>query len=355
MTSKRVLLAPLDWGLGHATRCIPIIHELIRQQFTVILAGNGASLSLLQQEFPALRSYSLPAYDPVYTASGTLVWVMARQIPKFVRAILREQTAVDQIAEDEKIDIILSDNRYGCWSTRTKNIFITHQVQILMPAGFGWMRGVVNWLNRKAIRKFDRCWVPDTADANNLSGKLSEPFDHPTDFIGLLSRLERTNVPEKTYDVLILLSGPEPQRSVLERLLANQIGDLATLQIALVRGTQLERTVSFPAAVTVVDFASSSMVREMMAGADVVIARSGYSTMMDLAALQKKAIFIPTPGQTEQEYLARRMEQRGVAGFAEQENFRLTTALADSHGYSGFREEAMRVNLLRDYVLRLND
>jgi len=355
MRAKRVLLAPLDWGLGHATRCVPIIHELIRQQFTVILAGNGASLALLQQEFPALRSYSLPAYNPVYTTSRTLVWTMARQVPKFVRAILREQTAVDQLAEDEKIDIILSDNRYGCWSTRTKNIFITHQVQILMPRGFGWMSGVVNWINRKAIRKFDRCWVPDTADDNNLSGKLSASFDHPIDFVGILSRLERIEVPEKKYDVLILLSGPEPQRSVLEKLLVDQMGDITHHRIAFVRGTRLERTVSFPAAVTVVDFASSARIAEMLAGAEIIIARSGYSTVMDLAALRKKAIFIPTPGQTEQEYLARRMEQRGIAGFAPQEHFRLTMALANSARYSGFTEEVTQVNLLRDHVFRLND
>lgn len=355
MTSKRVLLAPLDWGLGHATRCIPIVEELIRQQFTVVLAGNGESLLLLQQEFPALKSFSLPAYKPVYTTSSSLVWKMATQVPKFLRAIVREQAAVDQIAEEEKIDIILSDNRYGCWSTRTKNIFMTHQVQILMPGGLRWMSGLVNWVNRKAIRKFDRCWVPDTAGDNNLSGKLSIPFEHPIDFIGPLSRLKPVTAAKKKYDLLILLSGPEPQRSVLEKLLAHQLRDLNTSRIAVIRGTRSARTIPYPSHIMVVDLASTDAVREIMAGAEVIIARSGYSTVMDLAALRKKAIFIPTPGQTEQEYLAERMKARGIALFVLQRDFRLSAALTMSEGYAGFTGQFNSINLLREHVVRLND
>jgi len=355
MTSKRVLIAPLDWGLGHATRCIPVINELQKQKFTVVLAGNGASLSLLRSEFPMLPAYSLPGYDPVYTTAHTLIWKMASQIPKFVRAILREQAAVEQIAEEEKIDIILSDNRYGCWSTRTKNIFMTHQVQILMPPGVGWMGGMVNWVNQKAIRKFDRCWVPDTAEHNNLSGMLSTPFRYPIDFIGPLSRLTPVKIPVSKYDALILLSGPEPQRSILEKLLADQLALISTFRFAIIRGTELKRTVSYPETVTVVDFASSARVGEMMAAAEIVIARSGYSTVMDLATLQKKAIFIPTPGQTEQEYLARRMEKQGIAWFAVQKDFRLSDALVMSHRYTGFTGERTNANLLRDHISGLND
>ena len=355
MTSKRVLLAPLDWGLGHAARCVPIIHELIRQRFTVILAGNGLSLLLLQQEFPALKSYTLPAYNPIYSESHTQVWKMATQVPKFVSAIVREQALVDQIAEDEKVDIILSDNRYGCWSTRTKNILITHQLQILMPPNFTWMSGFVNWVNRKAIRKFDRCWIPDTVGADNLTGELSIPFEYPTDFIGPITRLVPNTVAEKKYDILILLSGPEPQRSALENLLAKQLADATSQQIAVIRGTRQARMISYPSAVTVVDFASSTRVDEMMAGTTLVIARSGYSTVMDLAALRKKAIFIPTPGQTEQEYLAARLEKRGIAGFSAQRDFELLTALKTSNRYSGFTDNIIDPNLLREHVFRLND
>jgi len=355
MTSKRVLIAPLDWGLGHATRCIPVIDELLRQKFIVILAGNGASLSLLRLEFPTLPSYSLPAYDPVYTTSNTLIWKMAAQVPKFLRAILSEQAAVDRIAEDEKIDIIISDNRYGCWSTRTKNIFMTHQVQILMPPGAGWLTRPVNWLNQKAIRKFDRCWIPDTDGKDNLSGILSTPFRYSIDFIGSLSRFSSVKGSEKKYDVLILLSGPEPQRSIFERLVADQLENVSSLHIAVIRGTHLKRTLEYPASVTVVDFASSTTVGEMMRGAEVVIARSGYSTLMDLAALRKKAIFIPTPGQTEQEYLAHRMEKQGIAWFSPQKHFRLSDALAMATRYTGFTAEVKDANLLREHIFRLND
>lgn len=354
MTSKRVLLAPLDWGLGHATRCIPIVEELIRQRFTVILAGNGESLSLLQHEFPTLQSFSLPPYNPMYTTSGTMVWKMAMQVPKFLHAIVSEQRAADQIAEDEKIDIIISDNRYGCWSTRTKNIFITHQVQILMPAGFGWMSGFVNWVNRKAIRKFDRCWIPDTAGDDNLSGEMSKLFEYPIDFIGPLSRLKPAANPEKKFDLLILLSGPEPQRSVLEKLLVDQLVDTNTTRIAVIRGTR-DRMLQYPRGVTVVDLASTGEVGEMMAGAELIIARSGYSTVMDLIKLRKKAIFIPTPGQTEQEYLAERMKARGIAAFMSQRDFRLSTAMAMSESYTGFVDHPNALNLLREHVVRLND
>src|SRR5690349_10668762 len=225
---KRVLVTPLDWGLGHATRCIPAIRELQAQGCDVVIAGSGDSLALLRREFPHLPYYSLPAYAPRYPLKGSMVLQMVRQLPRFVRVISAEHQAVEQILAKEKIDLLISDNRYGCWSKRIPSVFITHQSNILMPKRFGFLASTVRGLNENMMNRFSACWIPDEPSSGSLAGDLisfgKTRVQVPVHFIGWLSRFEnRGTTKQVKFDVIAVLSGPEPQRTALEETVVPQL------------------------------------------------------------------------------------------------------------------------------------
>jgi UDP:flavonoid glycosyltransferase YjiC (YdhE family) len=349
----RVLITPLDWGLGHATRCIPVIREFERQGCEVTIAGSGDSLALLQKEFPAIRSFSLPGYRPSYPLQGTMVWTMARQLPRFVNVISHEHHAMEKIIEAENIDLIISDNRYGCWSSRVYSVFITHQSNILMPKRFGWLQTPVRKLNEKLIARFDTCWVPDLPEGQSLAGILisnAMPLaDSKTEFIGWLSRFERNRNAEKKIDVAAIFSGPEPQRTQMEKAVVSQL-EQSGLSYRAVRG--LPSIHSVPTNKKVVNFLPTQELQACIESADIVIARSGYSTVMDMQRLGKKVIFIPTPGQTEQEYLANRLKDKGIAFFMNQNDFDLRESLQQAKHYRGF-DPLPATGMLRDSVASL--
>lgn len=334
---KRVLITPLDWGLGHATRCIPVIRELQLQGCEVLVAGSGDSLRLLQKEFPLMKTFVLPGYEPRYPGHGFMVLAMALQLPHFMRVIQAEHKAVDQIIEQENADALISDNRYGCWSRKIPSVFITHQSNILMPKRFGWLQHIVRKINDRMINRFDSCWIPDTPGDPSLAGDLMS-FGKATTkiniaYIGWLSRFTPKNNAEKKYDVIAVFSGPEPQRTLVENIVLPQLRNSA-LRYLVIRGLPgLENPRTDD---RVIDFLSSGMLNEALDAAELVIARSGFSTVMDMQALGKKVVFIPTPGQTEQEYLASRLMKKGIAYFMRQDQFRLDTALAASKNFTGF-------------------
>lgn len=348
----RVLVAPLDWGLGHATRCIPVIRELQRQRCEVLIAGSGDSLRLLKKEFPSIPAFDLPGYQPRYPSSGSMVWTMARQLPRFMRVISEEHAAVAKLIATENLQRVISDNRYGCWSGRIPAVIITHQSNILMPKGFGWMRKLVNARNAEMISRFPVCWIPDVPGDRALAGGLTA-FGKPgigikKEYIGWLSRFKASGNMKKRYDVVAVFSGPEPQRTLFENKVVPQLRN-SGLEYRVVRGLPAdsgpdtdERTVNF---------LSSADLQPELESAGLVIARSGYSTVMDMAALGRKALFVPTPGQTEQEYLAERLTQKGIAFHMTQKTFHLETAMQAHSGFSGF-PVAAETSLLKEAIER---
>jgi uncharacterized protein (TIGR00661 family) len=346
----RILVAPLDWGLGHATRCIPIVQLLLDKQCEVMIAGSGRSLQLLKSEFPSLKTFELPAYNPRYPLSGSMVWTMILQLPKFFRVIRAEHHVVEGIIDNNGIDAIISDNRYGCWSAKVFSVFITHQSNILMPRRFGWLGRFVKKVNEKQIMKFSRCWIPDHKE-NSLAGELVSfgklSSEIKADHIGSLSRFKSSSKTVKRFDVLAIFSGPEPQRSLLEELLLSQLKN-STLSWFAVRGLPSQEPIRQNT--NTADFLSGPELQEIIEASDVIIARSGYSTIMDLAVLGKKAIFIPTPGQTEQEYLAARLQQMQIAYTMPQNKFDLKTAMQKIDEYSGFKNFQASNDLLNEAV-----
>ena len=301
---KRVLVAPLDWGLGHATRCVPIITALLAQGLEVFIGAEKTAAALLQKEFPIVKIIPLQGYDISYSQTKQFfLWKIISQLPKIMSAIIRENNWLKKIINEYKIDIVISDNRFGLYNKNVYCIFITHQLQI--KTGNHFIEKIVQKINYKYINRFNECWVIDEEGNNNLAGELSHPTTLPKTavrYIGVLSRFKRQEV-EKKYDLLALLSGPEPQRTIFENMLLAQLQTLP-LDIVVVRGLPIEEEILEVGDLKIYNHLSADSLNRMILSSKIIIARSGYTTLMDIAALQQKAIFVPTPGQTEQEYLA---------------------------------------------------
>jgi len=331
---KKILVAPLNWGLGHATRCIPIIKSLIANKYEPILASDGDALILLQKEFPTLTSYQLPSYNIEYSKTNNLKHKLLLNTPKIIKAVKQEKKVVEEIRSKEYLSGIISDNRFGVRSVKIPSVYITHQLNVLS----GNTTYITSSLHQKIISKFNECWVPDSIGKFNLSGELSKLKKKKlkVKFIGALSRFEKKDAIKK-YDLLVVLSGPEPQRSLLEKKVVFQLKK-TNKKVVVVRGVFSEvEAPSINNNVTFINYMLSKQLEQTINESEVILARSGYSTIMDLAKLEKKAFFIPTPGQFEQEYLALRMNELNIAPFAHQDKFELEQ-LTTINKYNGFKK-----------------
>jgi uncharacterized protein (TIGR00661 family) len=275
---------------------------------------------------------------------------MVFQIPKFFRAIVDEHKLVEKIVRTHKIDVVISDNRYGCWSEYARSIFITHQSNIMMPKRFGWLSGVIRKLNERLIRKFSQCWIPDFPGENSLAGALADVSHFKdsisTRYIGVISRFTRTDVRERKYDLLCIFSGPEPQRTLLEEIVVKQLMS-ESLRVAIVRGVpSTEYKMALTVQGDVFDMLTTPQLQRLIDTSEIILARSGFSTVMDLARLRRKAIFIPTPGQTEQEYLAARLMEKGIAYSMRQTDFELRQGMKQAQIFKGFEDLPEETTLL---------
>ncbi len=325
----RILLAPLDWGLGHATRCIPLIRYFLQKECEVVIAAADAPAKLLLTEFPGIEIRPLPGYNIRYSSGAFLIGAIVKQLPHVLRSIKTENRWLNELLVNEKFDLIVSDNRPGFYHKQIHSIYITHQ--LLIKSGFGKITDrFLQKIHASYIRRFNEVWVPDLPGQKNLAGHLSHPLRHIVQpvYIGLLSRFNRPIDIQIKQDLLILLSGPEPQRSVLEQKIMQQL-HLFKGSVLFVRGLPdvKEEFVSELSNITIVNHLPAYELQQAIASSNQIICRSGYTTLMDLMRLQKKAILIPTPGQPEQEYLAKYMQQQGYFTFITQDNFFLETAL----------------------------
>lgn len=331
---KRVLIAPLNWGLGHATRCIPVIKALQARGHSIFIASDGDALKVLQREFPELPFFELPSYNVRYSRNLPVWFKTALRIPNFIAAIRQEQRAVKSIVQHNNIDVVIADNRYGCWSENIHSVFISHQLNLPAPAGVKWTNGILNFIQNRLIKKFNTVWIPDTHE-RPLSGSLSETH-LPAEFIGIQSRLVPSLDQPMRYQLAVVLSGPEPQRTLLEKNLLPQVVTLNVPSV-FIRGTLHEKMGEHDVdQVKILNYVQSDQLAEIMQQSGLIIARSGYSTVMDLAVLGKKAAFIPTPGQPEQEYLADKLMREKVAVALQQDDFDLIDAIGLSEEYTGF-------------------
>lgn len=303
--TERVLVAPLHWGLGHATRCIPVVRWLLDQGKTVIISAQDGPRQILEKHFPEVEFITIPFMPITYLVDGNMVRHFTLRGPRFLRSIWREHRLLSSIVKKHKIDCVISDARFGLWTRKCHSIFITHQISIQSPR----LQGLINLLNRWVMNRYDEVWIPDHEEKPGLAGELSHPDRMPKRFkyVGPLSRFEGplSSSSEKKWDAVVIISGPEPQRRIFEADMARQFIENGERALIL-QGKPDNEFIQDLDTIQVVHHLEDDAFVEALATTKKVICRSGYSSIMDMHVLGVENVeYHPTPGQTEQEYLAR--------------------------------------------------
>lgn len=318
----------MEWGLGHATRCIPIINELINLDCEVLIAAEGATASLLKEEFSTLKFLPLIGYRMKYSRKKMFLPIrMLLQFPKMVYTIYEEHNWLNQIVKQYNIDAVISDNRFGMYHSKIPSVYITHQ--LIIKTGNSFTESVAQKIHYHFIKKYKECWVPDFKN-HGLAGELSHPENHLANikYLGALSRFEKTYKGKKLYNLLISISGPEPQRTIFEDDLMKQLANIDK-PVLFIRGLPDKEKIieSKNPMVRIVNHLRAKEMNEAILQSEIIISRCGYTTVMDLVKLQQKAILIPTPGQTEQEYLANYLKENKFFYTTKQKDFDLQKSL----------------------------
>lgn len=294
----KILVAPLNWGLGHASRCIPLVARFLSEGHEVVLGGDGDSLQLLRSHFPELEVMDLAPLDLHYGQTSSQIGTLLVQLPAMIRWCRADNRRINSVQKIYHFDRIVSDNRFGLFVTDSEceTIYITHQLHICLPYVMRWMESLAEWIHGRIIAQYNRCWIPDYAEFPGLAGRLSHPrtLPHHAQYIGPLSRFSTITPHNHVSPItsVALISGLEPHRSLFEaRLREEAKGDEAHWLFLTGRMDKKQPL--------------DSEVADALCNADRIYCRSGYSTIMDLHVLGvlSRAVFTPTPGQSEQEYL----------------------------------------------------
>ncbi len=352
--SPTVLVCPLDWGIGHATRCVPVIRELLNRNVHVIIGADNRPLAFLKQEFPELQFIRFPGYKFSYPERGSMAVQMLIDTPVILQGIKKERQFLNQLIEDQKINAVISDNRFGLSNEKVPCVFITHQIFIRTSPALKFLKPVLYYLNSRYISKFNECWIPDFKDGITLSGDLSHLKQLPGDhyFIGPLSRFQdkyELSGETRNDQILVMLSGPEPQRTKLEDIILKQVkGSEFNVVFASGRPESSDKIEVNKKLRIYSHLNTPEMAREIQHSC-LVVSRPGYSTIMDLAVLGKKALLIPTPGQTEQEYLASYFDKKKIHVKMNQKEFDLSSSVEKSKDYNGLKIE-VSLDLLKERI-----
>ena len=334
---KNILIVPLDWGLGHATRSIPLITNLMANNCLVLIAGEESVKCLLQAEFPGVQILPLKGYRIQY--SRQKAWLplkIVSQIPRILLSVYREHQWLKKVVKQYEIDAVIADNRFGLYHSRIPCIYITHQ--LLIKTGNSVTEKILRKCHQWFIKKYTQCWVPDFEGSDNIAGVLSHPGNLLSNikYIGCLSRFEKNYHGPCIYDVMILVSGPEPQRTIFEKQLLVQLKEF-TGTVLFIRGLPQQVKAFVPkelkANIEVKNHLEAASLSLAIQQSAIIICRSGYTTIMDLIKLQKKAILVPTPGQTEQEYLGEYLMQKKIFFCVQQQDFVLFNALGQANEF----------------------
>lgn len=337
-----VLVSPLDWGLGHASRSIPVIRQLLAAGHKVTIAGYGRSFILLQKEFPTLDSIELKGFSPSYPRNGKMILHLMFLLPRFISSILKEHIHLKKLINLHQFDIVISDNRYGLWNKNVKSILVTHQVMIKTPVWMKIAEYPLYLVSRLLISRFDECWIPDYKDAPGLSGDLSHKYPLPGNakFIGTLSRFEHQENSDKQEShkirITAIISGPEPQRSIFEELVTKQLLELKLPSTIFSGKPEFDKTIDSQGHLSIISHVSTEEFKLITDSSSLIICRSGYTSIMDLSILGANVLFVPTPGQTEQIYLAKLLHLQEIALWRKQDDLDLKTDINEALKYTGF-------------------
>ena len=316
IANKTIFISALDWGLGHATRSVPIIKSLQKNN-TIIIGVTPLTQTIFDEEFPELQKIQVPAYNIKYSKKMPISLKLFLDAPKILNTIKKEKKVLEELITKHKIDVVISDNRFGLHSKKVHCIFITHQLFLKTDVASKFAQNI----NKNYILNFNEVWIPDEkAELKSLSGDLSHGihFHKNVKYIGTLSRLEKIISIEKLYDYLFFISGPEPQQSIFANLLIKKAEHFPNLKFALVSPNKQRPE---PRNIETFISPNAKQLSQVIEQCKKIICRSGYSTLMDLQKLKvdfKNIILVPTPGQTEQEYLAEYIKEKFGAKFINQ-------------------------------------
>ncbi len=339
-TKKTVLIAPLDWGLGHAARCMPLINELQKYHLRIIIAAEGPVKTMLKKEFPNIQIIQLSGYRIQYGKNKHwFAFKLFLQLPKIIITIYKEHLWLKKVVKNYSINAVISENRFGLYHNSVTCVYITHQ--LFIKTGNRFSEIIVSKIHNWVIKKYTQCWVPDFKGQQNIAGALSHPKKMPANvqYIGCLSRFEKKEITQKEFALLIILSGPEPQRTIFENVLLSQLSNFND-KVLFVRGLPdnleeaiLPKIISSKINIVFKNYLTAQQLNVAIPQSALVISRSGYTTIMDLLKLGQKAVLVPTPGQTEQEYLARYLLHQNIFYSIAQQNFLLQDVIVKANNF----------------------
>lgn len=318
-----ILYCILDWGLGHASRSMPIVMYLQQVGYKVTIATSKKLFDeYIALELEQVAFLELKAYKPKYSKFNMQTFRLLTQIPQFLSVYFSDKSRVAAFVNAYKPDVIFSDNRFSCWHKSVKSIYITHQLSIInVKTDSVW--GLPTRIHRYIINKFDLCLVPD--EESGAAGLLSVDSSKKLTIkrIGLLSRLQHIKNRKHNY-ILVILSGPEPQRTIFETKVIEASFEISD-EIVLVRGTSLPLKQKLPSSIKAYNIIGTEILSRLCEMAYYVVARSGYSTVMDLLVAHLPALLVATPGQSEQEYLSTYLCKKGWFVSKDQDDFSFLT------------------------------
>jgi hypothetical protein len=353
-----ILICPLEWGLGHAGRMIPLAEKLRVMGNNIFIGAGKEHLSLFRNELPGLTYINFPGFKPGYSRLLPQYLALLFRTPVLIYYIMLEHFRLKKIIHENAIDIVISDNRFGLWNRKVKTVYVTHMPVIPFPKQFFFLEFIGIILHRTVMKKYSFCFIPDLPGDLNLSGRLSHGVKLPRNarYIGLLSRFtglnsSRDNNPAGFEHHTILLSGPEPQREILKQKLTGIFKgkDVPVIILEGKPGDSIEmvRTDN----IISYNHLPSRAIKEVIIGSRSIVTRSGYTTIMELISLNCNALLIPTPGQTEQEYLASYLSEKGWFTTISQKNINSGIVLPSVK--SGWpREMIKQSRLLLDKALK---
>jgi hypothetical protein len=312
-----ILICPLEWGLGHAARMIPLARSLTEMNNKVIIASGEEHLSIFRSELPELSCIIFPGFKPGYSRYLPQYVSLLFKLPILLFHIIKEHQRVKRIISENNIDIIISDNRFGLWNRNITSVYITHMPRIPLPKSLRFLEPAGIFLHRQIIKKYNFCFIPDLPGELNLSGRLSHGLYLADNvrYIGILSKFSVPDLSSAIYGSAkhntVILSGPEPQREILKQKLI-KLHMYEKLPTIMLEGKPLSKEKSKAHGnITFISHLPASEMRKIIGSSQKIITRSGYTTIMELVSLNCTALLIPTPGQTEQEYLAEYLTEKG--------------------------------------------
>ncbi len=315
---KNILICPLEWGLGHAARMIPVAKRLQELNNNIFIGSGKTHLALFRSEMRGVTFLDFSGFRPGYSKYFPQYLIMLLKTPLLFYHIISEHFRLKRIIKEHQIDIVISDNRFGLWNRKITSVYVTHMPRIPMPKPFRFLEFLGVLLHRIIIKQYTLCLIPDLPGELNLSGRLSHGIRLPDNvrFSGILSRFiscesSKTDVKERSVHNTVILSGPEPQRGMLKRKLITLLAGKEPKTVMLEGYPEKEKGNQKNGNIIFLNHLASPLMKEMITESESVISRSGYSTIMDLVSLNCSALLIPTPGQTEQEYLAQYLAEKG--------------------------------------------